>query len=374
MLFPINPQTPQCQVFKVLNDELLYFLKASITATGFNETLFNAGADTDTDAVCWENLKTQEKFRTLWDTMVIEKTDRAALYNMINDAQDIPVFFSDTTLELPEIANPKVFNALKALTSHLFASSKTLVVIETLAGETINKHYQNFTDKNKFLCTLCGTTLLSQNRTGYDDDDQWRADYDHILCKDKYPEFAAHPANFIPTCNVCNSKAKGARNLLKDDKNRRRKAFYPLPPQSESCYQHIKVKPTLGSGRDITPLTAISIIYPTASTVELEKIHIWEEVYQVPSRVSANLLSNFIERIAADCTPDNFAEFKQQIEKKSRKLPEDYRMSEWRFWWYSLYHWLHEQPEQVKQEIWGIIKPKQEIVNQNNDARSTYGH
>lgn len=55
---------------------------------------------------------------------------------------------------------------------------------------------------------------LAAFRAGIVDGEQWRADYDHQLCKSKYPIFAVHPDNLIPLCDVCNQDAKKRKIFL----------------------------------------------------------------------------------------------------------------------------------------------------------------
>ena len=263
------------------------------------------------------------------------------------------------------------------MTSHLFTKTKGLVDVERAAGETLLEHYQAYVSLNQDLCLLCCTSLLSHNRYGIIDDNQWRADYDHVLCKDKYPAFACHPKNFIPTCHICNSKAKGARDLLNNAHGIRRKAFYPLPPFQNSCQQHVKVDVvfrTLGdmAGNNINPLVCAPVSYPTATPDELAKINVWEEVYQVPKRVEEQIVTKFCERVAADCTPENFLEFCEQIARKA-VMPADVRSSEWRFWWFKVYVWLNDQVLKVKRDAWELIAWKQGITMANDDAHYTFG-
>ena len=283
------------------------------------------------------------------------------------------LFFENEFIRLPRILGD-VLEPLKRLTTHLYTSTKDLAGIKTQAKSTIEQHYQQFIAVNRSeLCFLCGTSLLSQNRVGLDDDDQWRSDYDHILCKDKYPAYSVHPGNFIPTCHICNSKAKGKRDLLSRAGYLRRTAFYPLPPLRESCSNNISLSMHV---KQLDELIRLSIERPfdgvdiefVNTTLDLEqKINVWDEVYQVPSRVKAHIGSGFLERILSDLQPNDFDDFKAQLMRHSIREPLDVKRAEWRFWWFRLYQFLAAQTDEYLADIWAIIQWK---LRQSNDQET----
>lgn len=375
MLFPLDPNTPKCQIFEKLNAELLFFLQASITRTRFSRQLFSRTIGIE----CWDNEPTKEKFRAVWDTLRETQTDKQAFFDLINNSQNVSLLFTDKNAAVPRIQPQSLFEALKNLTTHLFTRTKKLAGIIRLATESIEEHYQGYVRSNTELCFLCGTAALSHNRFNIKDDDQWVSDYDHLLCKDKYPTYSCHPDNFIPTCHICNSKAKGALDVLHDGATRR-KAFYPLPPLTQSFYQKVRVKPVFAELNDFAadgdsnPLRAAQITYANTTPDEAEMIKAWIEIYQVPERVGSRITSTFCEYIDGDCAPEDFDDFCDQIRRKSRREPQDMKTTEWRFWWFRLYEWLHEQGDDVKQGAWSLIEWKQQQVNNNNDAEQTFGY
>lgn len=363
MLFPLHSTTPPCTVFEFLNSELLYFLRASITHRHFSQALFNHEVNTNAPSVCWSNSPTREKFGELWKCLPQTPQDRQSLFDAINNAQNIQPFFDDTEMELPRLEPNGLFEAMKTLTTHLFTRTKELVDTKTQANSSIQAHYQQFIKANSDseLCPLCGTALLSQNRSDLGGEDQWRADYDHILCKDRYPIYCAHPGNFVPTCHICNSKAKGAKDLLKNKIGNRRKAFYPLPPSQECCYQYAEVfvtpkkKKELIAGEWDEPFAEVIISFPTAPQALKAKIEVWEEVYEVPSRVKHHIATHLCDRIASDLRPRNFHDFYEQLVRFSQALPPDHRSMEWRFWWHRLYEHLFRQDQLFLQDLWSLI-------------------
>ncbi|NNN70556.1 hypothetical protein [Vibrio sp. 3-2(1)] len=384
MLFPLDPNTPQCAVFEVLNNELLHFLHSSIHARVFDENLFSEYHfdGEDVRSVCWTNGPTREKFKSLWNELPAGIGDRQALYDLVFTGQDIVVYFDNLTVQLPVLQGRELFEAFKSLTTYLFTQTMKLSSARKQSNSTINHHYGAFkqANQNTSLCYICGTELLSQDRIGLSADDNWRADYDHILCKDKYPIYSVHPGNFVPTCHTCNSKAKGAKDAL-NDRRGRRKAFYPLPPSQESCYQSAMIVPHFLELDDFiggdweSPLSASPVTFPNSPAAVSSKIHVWKELYEVPQRVEQHIVTNFCERIAGDLnltSQDNFDDFSHQLQRAARSQPADMKRTEWKFWFYLLYCFLHNQDVEYKRDIWAMLRWKLGLSSQD-DMDETFG-
>lgn len=382
MLFPLSATTPQCQLFRVLNDELLHFLNSSVHAATFSEDLFSQYQHDGVAirSVCWTNSPTREKFENLWNALPLNPQARQGLVELVNGAQNISTYFRDSTLPIAELPTGDLFDAFKSLTAHLFLSTKDVKSAIDEAGRSIREHYQDFKreNDNSQLCYLCGTARLSQDRMNSDDNDQWRADYDHLLCKDKYPIYSAHPGNFIPTCHICNSKAKGARNLLVCENHHRRLALYPLPPLQEACYQdssvalELRTLAELIAGQWSDPLASAPVSFPNADADITPKIAVWVEVYEVPSRVEKEIVSNFFERISSDLKPEDFNDFCSQLNRHATGLPQDYKKAEWRFWWHRVYEFLAAQDEGFLRDVWSMIEWKLGLSN-DVDMDITFG-
>lgn len=359
MLFPLHQATPQCEVFNFLNSELLHFLFASIMSEGFSEALFRAHANAP--SVCWSNQSTREKFHELWKALPKDSQGRQSLFDTISNAQDPQIFFTDTETVLPVLEPASLFEAMKALTTHLFTRTKDLAGTKLQAGSSIETHYQQFINSNSDLCPLCGTAQLAQNRAHLDAEDQWRADYDHLLCKDKYPIYSAHPGNFVPTCHICNSKAKGAKDLLRDKHKNRRSAFYPLPPSEDCCYRFVQVvvapkkEAELIAGKWAEPLLEAEISFQNAPLEIKKKIDVWDEVYEVTPRVANHITTHLCEYLAADLRPQSFDDFRAQLERFADAMPCDYRSTVWRFWWHRAYEHFVIQDEEFLRDLWTLI-------------------
>jgi hypothetical protein len=357
MLFPLDLTTPECEVFKLLNNELLYFLEQSIHSTTFSDSLFRSYSPTK-KSQCWLNKPTKEKFEAVWNELPSSVADRQVLFNGIHSAQDLSLFFNDPSANFPPIS-AKLSDALKELTKHLYEHTSALKPVEHQASQTVHEHYQAHirANQNSHLCYVCGTACMSQSRYGLVDDDQWRADYDHLLNKADYPLYAVHPKNLMPTCHICNSKAKGKKKLIHDTEDNRRKAFYPFSVPRESCDQYVELSLVGNNLSDLSKPIDIEINWPNTTPDLNAKISAWEEVFQVPSRVKAKLTSGFIDHIASDLdSPQDAQNFDQALRRKVRISPTDLKQSEWRFWWHKLYQHLSSRPN--NDDIWSMIDYK----------------
>ncbi len=363
MLFPLNPQTPRSKIFTALNEELLHFLEAAIDANEFSLALF-------TDIVgqaCWDNTNTRDKFNALWAQLhLLTEHERRRLYNRIRSSQDVRGYFSNRTLEFPEISQTELNKKLAELTLHLFSNTKKLAGIrDACEGETIQHHFNNYRQMNGNLCQVCGTEILAQKRSGILDEDQWSAPYDHLLSKDKYPAYAIHPDNLLPICHTCNSKAKLAKQLLikkqHDGTEVRRLGFYPY---EESCRDLVKVE--LHGG---VASLQLKVIWDTPDVDTAEKIIAWDEVYQVKQRVEGDQV-DFISWIDGDCQAIDFDDFNQQLQRRANQPNEQIIRSEcYKFWRFKLYRWIAYQGDDFKNQLWAMIEQRRS----DYDSRFIYG-
>lgn len=355
MLFPLDLTTPECAVFKLLNEELLYFLEKSIHVKRFVKKLFKHYSSGNVSE-CWLNKVTKKKFKAVWDALPSAATDRQALFDCINNAQDLGQFFSDPTVTFPLIGPDTLKKAIEKLTTHLYESTSKLKAVKIEASQSVHEHYQAHVRANQdsHLCYVCGTAQMSQNRQGLVDNEQWRSAYDHLLNKADYPLYGIHPKNLMPTCNFCNSKAKGAKELIHDRTGNRRKAFYPFSTPRESCDQFIKLNLVPDRLSDFSQPIDIEINY-VGTTPDLDaKIRAWDEIFQVSSRVKDMFASDFVVRIASDLdTPRNIDELAATLSRKVRAAPLDIKITEWRFWWHRLYEHLNTRPN--NDDIWLML-------------------
>ncbi|WKJ88593.1 hypothetical protein QZJ86_11205 [Methylomonas montana] len=338
-------------------------MRAAVSANDFNRDLFSQSIG----HACWNNIDTKNKFKTLWQQFaLLSVIERQSVFERINNGQIIQRYFCDSSHPFPDIKPDALNQKLADLTKHLFTRTKDLAEVrDACDGETIQQHFNNFCEKNGYLCPVCGTELLAQLRSNTDDEDQWRGPYDHLLSKDKYPTFTIHPDNLIPICHTCNSKAKGAKQLLFKKTHggveRRRSSFYP---HTEHCRDLVRVE----LNGDALSLQ-LTVLWDVADLELSEKMTSWTEVYQVKQRVEGTQ-ADFIVWIASDCQPESYDDFIQQLRRKA--IPPSYQVirSEcFKFWRFKLYHWIAQQSDDFKQQLWAMINQRRS----DEDSRLVYG-
>lgn len=346
MLFKLAPNTPRFQVFTLLNAEFLHFIEQSVTNGVFCRNLFSQGT---VGQACWNNAKandarakkdlTRDKFEKLFvELHAIDEDVRRQLFETIRNHQSLQYFFNNPNRDLLGFLPKPCLNALKAVATHLYCATKDIQPIINQAGEIdITVHFNSFRNEavNGNICKACGMKELAAFRAGVSDGDQWRADYDHQLCKSKYPIFAVHPDNLIPLCGVCNQDAKKAKDLFRSDNGNDRLAFYPYSEEARNL-----VSIDIDRLRDPEP--TIKVIWLTADARLIDKLDTWDEIYEIRRRVEGQFRS--LEVIIDDeINPADIAHLEAQIADKSRTVPETtLKRKEWAFWYQKLFHQLSQ--------------------------------
>lgn len=298
MLFSLEPLTPKFAVFEQLNNELLHFLEHAVPIGRFTRNRLSAGA---IGKACWDNVRkpkgkgllTKDKFKNLYaELQKLPQADRQRLFETVRDNQNLQNLFTAPNHRLLTFLTPGCFNALKELASHLYCSTKSLQpIIDACGGLSINTHFNNFKTVNGEVCRACGLERIAPFRAGTPIEKQWRADYDHLLCKSKYPIYAVHPNNLFPICQTCNQDAKKAEDVFFcNSAKRRRAAFYPF---TESAKDYVKL--ALKNDRD--PEVCIQLNWLTDDALIQEKLTTWDDVYQIKKLVEGRFVSlaNIIE-------------------------------------------------------------------------------
>lgn len=353
MLFRIHRDTPKCEVLEKLNEELLHFLEAAIDSEAFGPHLFS-----NATSVCNTNEKTNKKFENLWQTLRDSSPEfRASLHQQVQSKQTIEDYFTDKGCQFPEIRDDAILEALKTLCGHLYYNTKTYSSLEDECDQGgIDNHFERFRSSNGNVCCVCGTELLAQERANTSGgQNQWRSDYDHLLGYKKYPVYAVHPLNLLPTCRTCNQKAKGTKELLTkkqtDGTDLRRLAFYPYSEATGTAASHLEI--ILNDQDSITP--QIEISWSTTDSSTLEKLEAWDEVYQIRSRIVGGLC-NLAEWLDALLKPRDEDDFRQQIERHATVTGQSARTIEWSFWKTSICSWLNSNGANVRDRIWSMIE------------------
>ncbi|KPZ67206.1 MULTISPECIES: hypothetical protein [Pseudoalteromonas] len=335
MLFRLAPNTPSFEVFRLLNEELLYFLEQAVTTNTFSRALFNQGA---VGQACWDNKPSRDKFKGLWDSInAADLRTKQQLLNTMQSNQNLQVFFGTPQRDLLNFMNEHCREALKLLCTHLYCSTKDLAPIITAAGGVdIKAHFNAYRAHtvNGNICKACGMEKLAPFRANIPDKDQWRADYDHQLCKSKYPIFAVHPDNLIPLCDVCNQDAKKAKDLFRDENKKARLAFYPF---NEEAKDYINI----GFEQLHDPEPIIKVKWNAPNGTILDKLNTWDEVYEIRNRVEGQFRS--LETIIEDeLNPNSLADVRRKIAGKTRPLsPNTLKRKEWAYWYHKLFSELN---------------------------------
>lgn len=363
MLLPINTSTPLCKVLDRLNKELLHFFKKAINRSRFSPSLFL----NSNKSPCYINEPTRKKFEAVFNELKKLLTEeKQNFYNSLYSAQVIDHYFRNLNFPIPHI-NENLYNSIRKLTSHLFNKTKDLADTINVCKESIDQHFRKYVELNGLICKVCGLVELSQDRSNIDNEEQWRADYDHLLASSKYPLFAVHPKNFFPTCHICNSKAKGSKDLItdKNDSNIRRLAFYPY---EEQCHSYISFVLNNDSPQSIIEF---DISFKKLPSVIESKIAVWEEIYQVPQRVKS-LVNNYQDFLAEDYdTNTSLQEFRQIIQKKLKRLPRVINNTPRGFWKLIFYKCLSNLDNL---EIDSILQAlKQKLSGIQDDCLAIYG-
>lgn len=344
MLFSVAYDSPRFQVFTSLNRELLYFIENSIPDGIFCRELFSVGA---IGKACWDNARahnpransdlTQDKFAVLYaELQKMDVAERRQLYEVCNNNQDLALFFAQPQRDLLDFLPATCLNALKNLASHLYCATKDLQpIIDACAGVNINAHFHSFRDVNGNVCKACGMSLLSPIRANIPEEQQWRADYDHQLCKSKYPIFAVHPDNLIPLCDICNQDAKKSKDLFVCQAGNARSSFHPYV---DSANQYVDIQ--IDFLKDPEP--RITVVCSTEDADIVRNLETWDDIYEIKNLVEGRF-RNLEEVILNEINPIDYGHMRAQVADKARPLQEQtLKTKEWAFWYHKLFICLNQ--------------------------------
>ena len=361
MLLPVRAGLAPSAVFKGLNTLMRELLLASCSGRVVDESALPYGLWTAVQA----NAATYACVQTLSVAITaLDQESRYQLYLGVRTAPSVRQLFTDpnaVTLEIPEAVNVE----LKNLTTHLFKSSSTLAGITKACGETVMDHYNSYSaihpQGNGNVCGVCATEQLAQRRHGVAANDQWRAPYDHLLAKEKYPQFGIDPDNLLPICHTCNSKAKLAKDLLHNLAGLRRTCF---DPWTESVQGQVNLQIDF---QDISP--KVTWVMTPLTPENQSKLTTWDEVYRIKGRVEGEFLS-LQEKLAEDLDCEDLTAFKHSITTKARTRKRLERTTPFNYWRHLLYDSLlllvDADLEQLRMLCQAALDP-------NGDAAATYG-
>lgn len=314
MLFPLEQNTPEFAVFTALNTEFLYFLEHAIPAGGFNRQSLS---DTPLGLACWNNARTSadkgklthDKFKALHEALQTESEDlRRRLYETVSDNQDLVGLFQQRKHDLLAFLPAALMTHLQTLCYHLYTHTKALVgVIVAAGGVDIDRHFSAFKAINGQVCRACGLESVAPFRANIPDEEQWRADYDHLLCKSKYPIFAVHPKNLFPICRTCNQDAKKTKDMFFCSAARQqRHSFYPY---TEGASELVDLEVEL----DISPKVIMRL--ESDDPVLRSKLDTWNDVFEIKNLVEGRYLP--LEHYVADrIRPQSLPDLQARVERE----------------------------------------------------------
>ena len=299
MLFPLEPNTPEFAVFTALNAELLYFLENAIPARRFSRRSLSGSQMAQ---ACWDNVPTKKKFQAL-NTALKKESEaiRRQLFETVRDNQDFAALFPLRRHDLLAFVPGVLMLQLQALCYHLYNGTKDLAGVKAAAGgRGINDHYTDFMAVNGQVCRACGLEKVAPFRANVPDADQRRADYDHFLCKSKYPIFAVHPKNLFPICRTCNQDAKKTKDMFFcSAAGLQRHSFYPY---TEGASQLVDLEIELN---DTAPKVRVRL--ESDDPVLKSKLDTWNDVFEIKNLVEGRYFSlahHVADRIRPQSLPD----------------------------------------------------------------------
>lgn len=361
MLLPVRSGLPPSAVFSGLNLLMQELLLSSCAGRAVDDTTLPLGL---WDAVQANEL-TLARLQSVRDAIAATGADvRYELYLAFRGAASTRLLFGDSTSEIPEPPET-VTVELKKLAAHLFENTSKLVGVTRACGETVMDHYNRYSAApppgNGNVCGMCATELLAQRQHGIAAEEQWRAPYDHLLAKDKYPQFGVDPDNLLPTCHTCNSKAKLAKDLLRGPQGIRRTCF---DPWSENAHGQVALHIEF---LDILPIATWTMT--PIDPINQQKLTTWNDVYKIKGRIEGEFLS-LREKLAEDLDFGDLPAFKSSIEYRARINMRSARLSPYNYWRSLLYSSLLQLPDQFLERLRALCL---EGLDANGDAAATYG-
>lgn len=361
MLLPIRAGLRPSAVFRSLNNLMREVLLASCSGRPIDESTLPCGLLVAAQA----NPDTNTHLLNLHTAIAaLNPMDRYELYLGTREAASVRLLFTDPNSSILDISDT-VNIELKKLSIHLFKNSSKLVDIATACGETVKDHYNRYSAKpplgNGNICGMCATEQLAQKRRNVAASDQWRAPYDHLLAKDKYPQFGIDPDNLLPICHTCNSKAKLAKDLLHNTAGLRRTFF---DPWVESAHQKVALKIEF---IDIFPTATWKIT--TTDPINQNKLTTWNDVYQIKDRIEGEFIS-LREKLSEDLIFDDLEVFKTSIENKAKIRLRSSRLTPYNYWRGLLYSSMLELSDHQLEHLRALCIAS---LNLDDDIAATYG-
>lgn len=346
MLLPILPGTPKPEVFTLLNRVLLHFLQRCVHAKKFHSGLLPKPKPLRTRL--WTSKPTKKKLRAVWDQLKqLTPPDRQRLYEQLANDQNISTFF-DNQASIPTTIPNNINPPLYKLCEHLYSSASKYAIVETLAGESVLQHYNEFIRLNANICPCCATSTLAPCSHSSPKKNKWRGPYDHLLPKKTYSHYAVHPENLLPTCTDCNSKAKSQEDPVTYGSNN-------TPCISTYPYTH-NLAALVGLKLVMLRQVVIKAEFTTSATSssDIDRVNNWLRLYTMDTRTEGHL-REIAAKIDKRLTPTSAQDLKEKINQQADYQLNRSSIGPWDFWFHKLYVWMAECDDTYFDLLWTIL-------------------
>jgi hypothetical protein len=268
--------------------ELLCALLYSATQdTPFSRNIFPAGYNKKSKFDRLGVLK--DEFKNLHASLMkLDQSDKRRIYSQIADNNMIQLLCENSEI-IPESnldwkkeegiefeIKQLVAKCYKKLDLSIFRRNKCKL-------KPTHRYYRDYIKINKIVCPFCS---IVNYKNPYN---PRREDFDHYLCKSKYPLAAANMNNLVPMCSECNQDFKKSQDLLYEAGNRV-VAFYPF---SSLAGVSIVVKSTVSSEPPFMRTWSVDLLPNDVD--ETPKVDNWKRVFSIESRMVNELIQHHEE-------------------------------------------------------------------------------
>jgi hypothetical protein len=178
--------------------------------------------------------------------------------------------------DLPELIREPTRN----LFVHLYEKSLTKTRYKSHWGQ----FYQQLPIK---VCPFCGIEILHYP-------DILKQDYDHMLCKRRYPFAAINLINLVPCGRDCNQVFKHEKDLIWNEATgSRRRAFYPFRDHGQAISVHL-------DGSRLPEADNDPGDWEVGFQPNVEEIETWVDVFELRDRYRFEIFSVYYDRWRED--------------------------------------------------------------------------
>jgi hypothetical protein len=190
-------------------------------------------------------------------------------------------------------------------------------------------HWEQFYEQLPLkVCPFCGVEMLHHPAL-------LKQDYDHVLCKSRYPFAAVNLLNLVPCGRDCNQIFKHDKDMIWNDVlGERRRAFFPFRAHDQTIRVNL-------DGSKLPETDDAPGDWQIAFEPDTEEIHTWVNVFELRDRYRLEVFPDYYDRwrqdfldwVSPQSAPNggwNSASIKDRVAAYSQTL-EDERFKDQRF-------------------------------------------